>query len=127
MDKPFTWAPHEITNVEASVDAPRTGMVGRAAAMRVDGIECLVLCRTESDLDNLGNYLLRPMGKEFDLSSIYKATLIHSTGIEVAIPPVQPEVPVAPPLVPVVPPGTPVRGDDGEPVATYKEENDDEL
>lgn len=115
----LTWTPHEIT----AIDAPRTGFIGRAAAMLIDGIECIVLCRNEVDLANVGTLLCT---QGFDIDTIYKATLVHSTGVQVVIPPVVPEVPAAPPVTPEMP----VRLEDGQPVATYKAvepEDDDEL
>ena len=119
------WTPHEITYVEASEDEPRKGFVGRAVAMRTQGVEFILFCRNEADLGKMGEVLNVPGG--FDLNAIYKATLIHSSGIEVNIPPApKPEEPVAPPVEPEQPaatplsPEVPVRGDDGAPIVTYR-------
>jgi hypothetical protein len=139
--KPLSWAPYDITHVEASVEEPRTGFIGRAAAMRINDIECIVVCQTPWLLEQVGRHLT---GKEFNRNLIYKATVINSVGIEVAIPPAPQETPPAPPIVPEVQPtptteaeepatpvsDIPVRKDDGLPVATYKAlpvEEDDEL
>lgn len=117
---PLTWMPYEITAVEASPDTPRMGFIGRAAAMRIDGIECIVMCRHDHQLAAVGDELT---GGNFDPTKIYKATLIESAGIDVIVPdaptvevpmkPVVPEVPVTPVR------DVPLRGDDGLPVATY--------
>ncbi len=134
---PLSWTPHEITHVEASVEEPRAGFVGRAAAMRIDGVECIVMCRSDDALITVGHRLT---AGQFDGSLIYKATLINSVGIDVVLQ----ETPPAPPIVPEVQPtptteveepatpvsDIPVRKDDGLPVATYKAlpvEEDDEL
>lgn len=124
---PLSWTPHEITHVEASVEEPRAGFVGRAAAMRIDGVECIVMCRNDGDLTSVGCNLT---DDNFDPRVIYKATLINSAGIDVVLQ----ETPPAPPIVPEVQPtptteaeepatpvsDIPVRKDDGLPVATYK-------
>lgn len=98
--KHHTWTPHEITSIET----PRTGFIGRAAAMLIDGIECVVLCRNEVDLGAVGTLLCT---QGFDIETIYRATLIQSVGVEVLLPAEVPE-------------SVPVRPDDGQPVATYK-------
>lgn len=137
------WTPHDITHVEASEDEPRKGFIGRAVALYdAQGIEYVLMTRNEVDLAKMAKKLLVD---NFDPKTIYKATLIHSSGIEIVVPP-EPEVPAAPDLHPEVSPAPagpgaiPVRTDDGVPVVTYAkdtpmisdakvalEEEDDEL
>lgn len=94
----LAWAPYTLTNI----DQPRTGFVGRAAAMRINGVECIVLCKNDEALAMVGATLT---DNSFNPEMVYKATLIHSTGIEVeAI------------AVPVDEPGTVVAEADGTPV-----------
>lgn len=127
--KPFSWTPHTITGVHATEDEPRTGYIGRAAALSIGGVESIVLCRNEADLEKVGKHLMG--ANHFDINLIYKATLIHSAGIAIRLPeepeeveetpaaaPIEPEVVPTPPLNPEMP----VRGDDGVPVVTYSPE-----
>lgn len=93
-----TWTPHRVLDIE--VGPQRTAMIGRAFASIIDGVECIFLVKTDADAEALGKHL---HGK-FDTSEVYKATLIETVGIEVAIAPV---------------PVDGVRGEDGAPVAQY--------
>lgn len=144
--QPHSWTPYEITGVDASVDEPRMGFIGRAAAMRINGVEVIVMCRHDHELVAVGGTL----AYGFDPKLIYKATLIHSSGIQITVPeqPAAPatvveetiaepvvEQPAAPATVVeepavVVQPETLVRGDDGVPLVSYKKptlDDDDEL
>lgn len=76
---PLAWAPYLITEVIATDETPRTGFVGRAAAMVINGVECIVMAQSDADLAMVGNTLVTP----FDTDQVYKATLIQSEGISV--------------------------------------------
>jgi len=128
---PFSWMPYQIANVECPEVPQRTGFIGRVAAMRINGVECFVLCKNDDDLSMVGNTLTH---EDYDPALIYKATLIQSTGIEVVIP----ETPVIESAQDamqerdqserdgliltgdaLVPTGDAVRAEDGVPVARY--------
>ncbi len=78
------WIPHQIGHVQCD-DAPnlRTGFIGRAAAMFINGTDCIVLCKNDFDLMLVGKELTH---SKFDDTQIYKATLIQSVGIDVVMP-----------------------------------------
>lgn len=111
----LAWTPYTLTHI----DQPRTGFVGRAAAMRINCVECIVLCKSDDALAMVGATLT---DNSFNPEMIYKATLIQSMGIEVEAVEVPVEE-VQPSEGPVVAEtdGTPVRGD-GVPVAEYAAE-----
>lgn len=138
-ENPLHWHPYKIVDID--IGENRTGFVGRAAAMRIDGIEVIVHCRTEADLASVGQALT---DGQFDEDRIYKATLIRTEGIEVdilsvpvvpeeTIPPVVGDTPVAPnvegDLVAdrIAPETVTLRREDGVPVVQYLGETDQQA
>lgn len=115
------WAPYQIASVKCDGETPRTGFVGRSMAVKIGEIECVIMTKTDADLEKLGRALF---DGNYNPDMIYKTTLIHSAGIEIVqpavvekpIPPVVPEVPAAP----AKPGNVPARGDDGIPVVQYE-------
>ena len=78
---PFSWMPYQLTAIE--VGETRNGFIGRSAAIRIDGVEVIIMTRHEHELLRVGNLLTD--GK-FDIEQIYKTTLIHTEGVEVIVP-----------------------------------------
>lgn len=123
---PLQWTPYQLVSVDPELS--KSCFIGRAVAMRINGVECIVMTRAATDLENVGDYLT---DGAFDVASHYKATLIQSDGVEIIIPENPPELPVnlppaeqeIPPVVPEVPakptkqPKVPLY--EGSPVVTY--------
>lgn len=114
--------PYKIASVKCE---NRTGFIGRAVAMNVGGIECVLMARNDADLANVGRAMFNG---EYNPERIYRATMIQSVGIDVVQPevqvPVQPVVPEVP-VAPAKPGKSPVRSDDGVPVVKYKNDKPD--
>lgn len=72
---PLTWKPYKVVGLS---DHSRAAFLGRAAALIVDGIECVVHCRTVDDLAVVFGGLT---GTPLDEERIYKATLVRSDSI----------------------------------------------
>lgn len=88
-EAPFEWTPHTILEIDCFTKE-RTGYIGRAVAVRQNGVEFIVLAKNEEQLNLV---TLNFMGFEIDPSTIYKATAIASEGIEVKLAPAAIEVP----------------------------------
>lgn len=118
------WKPHVLVSVDCTT-TPRSAFIGRASALILNGIECVVMAKNDADI---GNVISALTDGQFDPALVQRTTLIRSSGIEVVVPQKAEEVqsPV-PPIVPETPaapskPGAvvPKRGDDNLPVAQYK-------
>lgn len=82
QEVPQSWTPHLLTNIEC-FNAPRTGFMGRAVALRQNGLEFVILAKDESQLDLVTQNFL---GIETDGQRTYAATLISSDGVEIGAP-----------------------------------------
>lgn len=114
VEAPFDWKPHVITEID-TFTKQRTGYIGRAVALRQNGMEFIVMAKTAEEIDLVTRNF---MGFTIDLEAVYKATMISSEGVsieptpEVETPPVVPEQPATPPVTPEEPAGVPVDIDD---------------
>ena len=109
-DTPFEWKPHVITEIDTTTKE-RTGYIGRAVALRQNGLEFVIMAKTAEDVDLVAQNFL---GISIDTDKVYKATMVSSEGVEVKLPPVVPDTPI----VPTIP---------EEPAAPAAAAEDDEL
>ena len=79
----LNWPPHNIS----AISVERKGLIGRATCFQIGGVDVVVLCRTEADLqavyerinENVANVPL------FDPGLVERSTLISSAGVEVIV------------------------------------------
>ena len=108
----LNWPPHNIS----AISVERKGLIGRATCFQIGGVDVVVLCRTEADLqavyerinENVANVPL------FDPALVERSTLISSAGVEVI---------VADDVTDVAPKPTDIETN----VASVTVEDDDEL
>lgn len=88
--KALDWKPH-IVEVEKG---DHSAFVARAVALRVGGIECILLAQTVEDLDLALRYGLpgNPEGLEV---TDYQVTLLHSTKVGIVVNEPQPQFDVS--------------------------------
>lgn len=127
----FGWTQYQIANIELDIGDPparRTGLIGTAAAVRINGIEAMIVTRGKVDLQAIAEHLVE--GYQFNEDHIGKVMLIAPDGVEVEIPDTPEELPIAiPPAeekVVETPPeenanhsGTQVPVRDGRPTIKY--------
>lgn len=107
---PFDWKPHMITEID-TFTKQRTGYIGRAVALRQNGMEFIIMAKTADEIDLVTRNF---MGFAINLEGVYKATMISSEGVsiedlpEVEVPPVVPEEQAVPPVTPEEP-ATPIH------------------
>ena len=110
VEPPFEWKPYVITEIDTWTKQ-RTGFIGRAAALRQNGMEFVIMAKSAEDIDLVTRNF---MGFAINLEGVYKATMIASEGVaieelpEVEVPPVVPEEQAVPPVTPEEP-ATPVH------------------
>ena len=80
----LNWPPHNIS----AISVERKGLIGRATCFQIGGVDSVVLCRTEADLQAVYERINENVANvpAFDPLLVERSTLISSAGVEMIVP-----------------------------------------